>query len=101
MAIVHIERTGTHQKDSFILETEDLRTIQNASCEFAGGTQCKAKRVFGPAGRVFEEEPAEVRFYSLCGAAGLSRDKARDIGNIVLREGNQFGVFVNDPSATM
>ena len=84
MTIIHIERTGTYKKDSFILEAESLRAAQNAAHEFIGGPQSKAQRVLRPASWVFKQEPAEMRFDGFCGSAGLSRDEARNIGNVVL-----------------
>jgi len=84
MTIIHVERTGTHKKDSFILEAEGLRAAQNASDKVACGPQSKAQRVLRPAGWVFKQEPAEMRLYGFCDSTGLSCDEARNFGDVPL-----------------
>jgi hypothetical protein len=83
ITIIHIERTGTHEQDSFVFDAKGLRAAQNAAYEFVGGPQSKAQRGLRSAGGVFKQEPAEMRLYCFCGSAGLPRDEARNVGNVV------------------
>jgi hypothetical protein len=60
MRFVYIERTGSHQQNSFTLEAKSLGNAQNASCELIADTQSEAQRIVRPKRWIFKQEPAEM-----------------------------------------
>jgi hypothetical protein len=97
MMVVYVERTGTHEKNSLVLEAKSLRAAQDASHELIGGAQSKTQRVLRQAGWVFQQEPAKVRLLRFCGgffgSAGLSRNEARDLRKVHLRNRDELCVL--------
>ncbi|MGB8919093.1 MAG: hypothetical protein WCC89_19730, partial [Candidatus Sulfotelmatobacter sp.] len=97
MMIVYIERTGTHEEDSPILEAKGLRAAQDASHELIGRAQSKTQRVLRQAGWVFQQEPAKVRLFHFCGgffgSAGLNRNEARNFCKVLFRNRDELRVL--------
>src|SRR5579863_4169118 len=89
ISLVHIERTGTHQKNVLFPAAKHLRAAQNASHEFIGRSKSEAESIPWIASWIFQQEPPQMPFDRFRGTAGLNRDETCNLGQVPLMKEGQ------------